>query len=194
MSSCSAIAACNSRHSFYGGINDEFGDWQQPLAEATRSPSCPVAADEPLHSAGDAPRARRLLDTLRIRAAAAMRLSKEPCAITMKAERCCGSNMKRSCRSRCGKENESWLRRGPNSDSSARPARTAWRAGNRRSGGVGGCGGCASRRSLRCVRYIIDRIKHSVPSGRRSTTEGDSGWVNCEQCAAAPGSHQHAKR
>jgi len=49
-------------------------------------------------------------------------------------------------------------------------------------------------------RYIIDHIKHSVPIWKKEYyTDGDSGWVNCEQCAAAsgshqPGSHQHAKR
>lgn len=42
-------------------------------------------------------------------------------------------------------------------------------------------------------RYIIDHIKHSVPIWKKEHyTNGDSGWVNCEHCAATPGSHDHA--
>lgn len=36
-------------------------------------------------------------------------------------------------------------------------------------------------------RYIIDHIKHSVPIWKKEYYDnGDSGWVNCEACAAAP--------
>ncbi len=36
-------------------------------------------------------------------------------------------------------------------------------------------------------RYIIDEVKHRVPIWKKEYYRGgDSGWVNCEQCAAAP--------
>jgi molybdopterin synthase catalytic subunit len=43
-------------------------------------------------------------------------------------------------------------------------------------------------------RYIIDEIKHRVPIWKKEYyQDGDSGWVNCEHCAAAAhASHQHA--
>lgn len=43
-------------------------------------------------------------------------------------------------------------------------------------------------------RYIIDEVKHRVPIWKKEHYQsGDSGWVNCERCAVAPGhSHQHA--
>lgn len=45
-------------------------------------------------------------------------------------------------------------------------------------------------------RYIIDEVKHRVPVWKQEFYEdGDSGWVNCERCAAAAGpthSHDHA--
>ena len=35
-------------------------------------------------------------------------------------------------------------------------------------------------------RYIIDEVKHRVPIWKKEHyEEGDSGWVNCEQCASA---------
>jgi len=45
-------------------------------------------------------------------------------------------------------------------------------------------------------RYIIDEVKHRVPIWKKEHYEnGDSGWVNCERCAA-PGvehaEHEHA--
>jgi adenylyltransferase/sulfurtransferase len=52
-------------------------------------------------------------------------------------------------------------------------------------------------------RYIIDEVKHRVPIWKKEHYEnGDSGWVNCERCAAPsvdhsayaatqPGSHDH---
>ncbi len=34
-------------------------------------------------------------------------------------------------------------------------------------------------------RYIIDEVKHRVPIWKKEYyADGDSGWVNCEQCAA----------
>ena len=40
-------------------------------------------------------------------------------------------------------------------------------------------------------RYIIDEIKHRLPIWKKEHyVSGDSGWVNCERCAA-PGAHQH---
>jgi molybdopterin synthase catalytic subunit len=36
-------------------------------------------------------------------------------------------------------------------------------------------------------RYIIDEVKHRVPIWKKEHyRDGDSGWVNCEACAAAP--------
>ena len=42
-------------------------------------------------------------------------------------------------------------------------------------------------------RYIIDEIKHRVPIWKKEHyLDGDSGWVNCEHCAAAAGgAHRH---
>ena len=47
-------------------------------------------------------------------------------------------------------------------------------------------------------RYIIDEVKHRVPIWKKEYyRSGDSGWVNCERCAAAPRhahdhEHEHA--
>lgn len=36
-------------------------------------------------------------------------------------------------------------------------------------------------------RYIIDEVKHRVPIWKKEYYQsGNSGWVNCERCAAAP--------
>jgi len=36
-------------------------------------------------------------------------------------------------------------------------------------------------------RFIIDEVKHRVPIWKKEHYQnGDSGWVNCERCAAAP--------
>jgi len=41
-------------------------------------------------------------------------------------------------------------------------------------------------------RYIIDEVKHRVPIWKKEHyTDGDSGWVNCERCAAAAHDHDH---
>jgi molybdopterin synthase catalytic subunit len=44
-------------------------------------------------------------------------------------------------------------------------------------------------------RYIIDEIKHRVPIWKKEHyRDGDSGWVNCERCAAAAHPlHMHAE-
>ena len=42
-------------------------------------------------------------------------------------------------------------------------------------------------------RFIIDEVKHRVPIWKKEHyRSGDSGWVNCERCAATPG-HRHAQ-
>jgi sulfur-carrier protein adenylyltransferase/sulfurtransferase len=54
--------------------------------------------------------------------------------------------------------------------------------------------------AFRACRYIIDEVKHRVPIWKKEHYEnGDSGWVNCERCAApgaeataATGGHEHA--
>ncbi len=39
-------------------------------------------------------------------------------------------------------------------------------------------------------RYIIDEVKHRVPIWKKEHySDGDSGWVNCERCAAAAHAH-----
>ncbi|MEJ1961481.1 MAG: ThiF family adenylyltransferase [Gammaproteobacteria bacterium] len=44
--------------------------------------------------------------------------------------------------------------------------------------------------AFRACRYIIDEVKHRVPIWKKEHYEnGDSGWVNCERCAA-PGEHE----
>ena len=46
-------------------------------------------------------------------------------------------------------------------------------------------------------RYIIDQVKHRLPIWKKEYyADGDSGWVNCERCAAAPSvgevlAHEH---
>ena len=41
-------------------------------------------------------------------------------------------------------------------------------------------------------RYIIDEVKHRLPIWKKEHyTDGDSGWVNCERCAAAAHADVH---
>jgi molybdopterin synthase catalytic subunit len=52
--------------------------------------------------------------------------------------------------------------------------------------------------AFRACRYIIDEIKHRLPIWKKEHyLSGDSGWVNCERCAAqaagAAPAHQHAR-
>jgi molybdopterin synthase catalytic subunit len=43
--------------------------------------------------------------------------------------------------------------------------------------------------AFRACRYIIDEVKHRLPIWKKEHyLDGDSGWVNCERCAAA-GAH-----
>ena len=45
--------------------------------------------------------------------------------------------------------------------------------------------------AFEACRYIIDEVKHRVPIWKKEHyRNGDSGWVNCEACAAAP-RHTH---
>ena len=53
--------------------------------------------------------------------------------------------------------------------------------------------------AFRACRWIIDEVKHRVPIWKKEHyVDGDSGWVNCERCAAAapgavePHDHSHA--
>ena len=42
-------------------------------------------------------------------------------------------------------------------------------------------------------RFIIDEVKHRLPIWKKEHyRNGDSGWVNCERCAAEP-QHSHAE-
>jgi molybdopterin synthase catalytic subunit len=46
--------------------------------------------------------------------------------------------------------------------------------------------------AFEACRFIIDEVKHRVPIWKKEHyRNGDSGWVNCEACAAAP-RHTHA--
>jgi len=39
--------------------------------------------------------------------------------------------------------------------------------------------------AFRACRYVIDEVKHRLPIWKKEHYEsGDSGWVNCERCAA----------
>jgi molybdopterin synthase catalytic subunit len=48
--------------------------------------------------------------------------------------------------------------------------------------------------AFQACRYIIDEVKHRLPIWKKEFyANGDSGWVNCERCAATPGPpHEHA--
>ena len=44
--------------------------------------------------------------------------------------------------------------------------------------------------AFRACRYVIDEVKHRLPIWKKEHYEnGDSGWVNCERCAA-PAAHE----
>jgi molybdopterin synthase catalytic subunit len=45
-------------------------------------------------------------------------------------------------------------------------------------------------------RFIIDEVKHRLPIWKKEHyRSGNSGWVNCERCAAEPQhSHEHRHR
>jgi molybdopterin synthase catalytic subunit len=46
--------------------------------------------------------------------------------------------------------------------------------------------------AFEACRYIIDEVKHRVPIWKKEHyRSGDSGWVNCEHCAAAAHAHDH---
>ena len=46
--------------------------------------------------------------------------------------------------------------------------------------------------AFRACRFIIDEVKHRLPIWKKETyANGDSGWVNCERCAA-PAHQEHS--
>jgi adenylyltransferase/sulfurtransferase len=46
--------------------------------------------------------------------------------------------------------------------------------------------------AFRACRYVIDEVKHRVPIWKKEHyVNGDSGWVNCERCAADAASNPH---
>ncbi|MAF82842.1 MAG: molybdopterin-converting factor chain 2 [Chromatiales bacterium] len=48
--------------------------------------------------------------------------------------------------------------------------------------------------AFEACRYIIDEVKHRVPVWKKEHyVNGDSGWVNCERCAAAAHQHDHGE-
>jgi sulfur-carrier protein adenylyltransferase/sulfurtransferase len=47
--------------------------------------------------------------------------------------------------------------------------------------------------AFRACRFIIDEVKHRVPIWKKEHyVTGDSGWVNCERCAAHGHDHDHS--
>jgi molybdopterin synthase catalytic subunit len=47
--------------------------------------------------------------------------------------------------------------------------------------------------AFRACRYVIDEVKHRVPIWKKEHyVNGDSGWVNCERCAAEAHDHDHS--
>ena len=47
--------------------------------------------------------------------------------------------------------------------------------------------------AFEACRFIIDSVKHRLPIWKKEHyTDGDSGWVNCEQCAHAGAALEHA--
>ena len=85
------------------------------------------------------------------------------------------------------RESGSWRRRRQRSASSVRTVRIAsahWRIGE-----IAvwvGVGAAHRGEAFDACRYIIDDVKHRVPIWKKEYYEdGDSGWVNCEHCAAA---------
>jgi molybdopterin synthase catalytic subunit len=47
--------------------------------------------------------------------------------------------------------------------------------------------------AFRACRYVIDEVKHRVPIWKKEHYQGgDSGWVNCERCAAPDHGHSHS--
>src|SRR5437868_8557700 len=48
--------------------------------------------------------------------------------------------------------------------------------------------------AFQACRYIIDEVKHRVPIWKKEHYEnGDSGWVNCERCAAPAAKDPHGE-
>ena len=46
--------------------------------------------------------------------------------------------------------------------------------------------------AFRACRFIIDEVKHRLPIWKKEHYEGgDSGWVNCERCAAPGPDYDH---
>ena len=44
--------------------------------------------------------------------------------------------------------------------------------------------------AFKACRFIIDEVKHRVPIWKKEHyANGDSGWVNCERCAADAHAH-----
>jgi len=48
--------------------------------------------------------------------------------------------------------------------------------------------------AFRAARYVIDEVKHRLPIWKKEHyLNGDSGWVNCERCAAPDAAEPHAR-
>jgi molybdopterin synthase catalytic subunit len=55
-----------------------------------------------------------------------------------------------------------------------------------------GVSGAHRDEAFKACRYIIDEVKHRVPIWKKEHyVNGDSGWVNCERCAAHAHDHAH---
>jgi molybdopterin synthase catalytic subunit len=56
-----------------------------------------------------------------------------------------------------------------------------------------GVGAAHRGEAFDACRYIIDHVKQRVPIWKKEYyQDGDSGWVNCEQCALAVPQHAHS--
>ena len=123
--------------------------------------------------------------------------SKAGCATTTTAARCCGSNTRRSRRSR-EREGERILAEARQRFGVARVA-CAHRVGPLAIGELAvwvGVSAAHRGEAFDACRYIIDEVKHRVPIWKKEYyQDGDSGWVNCERCAAAAqASHRSIER
>ena len=55
-----------------------------------------------------------------------------------------------------------------------------------------GVSGAHRDEAFRACRYVIDEVKRRVPIWKKEHyVNGDSGWVNCERCAAPGDVHGH---
>jgi hypothetical protein len=123
----------------------------------------------------------------RIRPAAATPPSRAGCATSTTAARCYGWSTRRFAPLAL-REGERILAEAQQRFGVAR-ARCAHRVGPLAIGELAvwvGVSAAHRGEAFDACRYIIDEVKHRVPIWKKEYyQDGDSGWVNCERCAAA---------